>query len=286
MGHTFATISLLALVGCASTAEENTSSTAELPGEEVAYWEAHSVTEENGNTHLFIVNRAVEILGKHTTLPRAASAFARLNDGVCRTRWRQGLYDADHKVSYNNYWTWKSHFYDPSTGTNYFGSTDPVAYGKALEHLTEAKKDLATNDVTHGCYELGLALHYATDITQPMHATNFPATDRPLNLHSHLEERALAVQTLYVAADWSATPTGTVNANLTAMAWTSHDLWPSTWAALGHAVNVKCGDNIDSYTLDHTDCWQGDPGVDAAIGAALRKAQTGTAAFLYAADIH
>jgi phospholipase C len=250
----------------------------------VPYWGAGSTTDEGKSTHLFIVNRAVAILGKHQTLPKAARAFARLNDPACSARWRLGLDEADSKVGYNNWWSWKSHFFDPSTGTNYQGGTDPVAYNEALKYLSSAKSRLAGGDVQRGCYELGLALHYVTDIMQPMHAANFAATDQPIQLHSHLEDRAADVQAQFVANDWTSTPTGTVNALLTNLAWTSHTQWTGMWGALANAYASRC-DDIDSYTFDRTSCWSGDAGVDAQIGVSLRSSQTGTAAFLYAADL-
>jgi phospholipase C len=272
-------------VGCANAGEEGeTSQTGVSPG--TPYWASGSSTNEGKSTHLFIVNRAVAILGSHQTLPRAARAYARMNDPACRARWQAGLDDADHKVSYNNWYTWSSHFYDPSTGTNYLGFSSPVAYTEALKHLATAKSKLAGNDVYNGCYELGLSLHYATDITQPMHAVNYAATDRPLDLHSHMEQRAVAIQNGYAVSDWTGAPTTSINDTLTAIAWASYDEWPSLWNALDNAYSAECGYSIDDYTLDHTSCWQGDAGVDAAIGVALRQAQASTAAYLYAADIH
>lgn len=269
------------LFGCA-TADDPYDDNGPDPG--VPYWGAGSTTDEGKSTHLFIVNRAMAILGKHQSLPRAAKAYARLSNAACSSRLRQGLDDADHKVSYNNWWTWKSHFFDPSTGTNYLGDDDPVAYDEALEHLATARSRLAAGDVTKGCYELGLALHYVTDIMQPMHAANFAATDRPLKLHSNLEDRAADVQDRFTATDWSATPTGSAATVLANLAWISNGMWPGMWNALANAYASRC-DAIGDYYLDHTSCWSGDAGVDAAIGVALRQSQVGTAAFLYAADL-
>lgn len=269
----------LVLVGCA-TAEDTTQPDVDKD----PYWSSGSETNEGKSTHLFIVNRAIDILGKHTSLPRAARARARLTDPACRPKWQEGLKDADDRPGYNNWFTFKSHFYDPSTGTNYLGGTNPVAYNEALSHLATARTKLAQNDISKGCYELGLALHYATDLTQPMHAANFAATDYPLNLHSHLEDRAVDVQNLSIAGDWSATPTGTAAAVLLDIAWTSNGLWTSMWGALAIAYDSRC-DDIDDYTFDHTSCWSGDAGVDAAIGAALRHGEAATAAWLYAADL-
>lgn len=272
-------LSLALVVGCAS-AEDTTQTDIDKD----PYWSSGSETNEGKSTHLFIVNRAITILGKHTSLPRAARAFARLNDPACRPKWQEGLKDADDRVGYNNWYTFRSHFYDPSTGTNYVGGTSPVAYNEALSHLATARTRLAQNDISKGCYELGLALHYATDLTQPMHAANFAATDFPLNLHSHLEDYATEVQNLSTALDWPSTPTGTASSVLLDLAWTANGLWPTMWGAIANAYDARCSD-IDGYTFDHTSCWSGDTGVDAAIGAALRHGEGATAQWLYAADI-
>lgn len=280
MGRAFITSLLFVLVGCANAGDEAESTT---QGHGTPYWASGSSTNEGKSTHLFIANHAVALLGQHGE-PRAQRAYAWMTSSSCANRWRQGLDDADHKVGYNNWFTWKSHFYDPSTGTNYLGSTHPVAYDEALEHLATARSRLAAGDAYKGCYELGLALHYATDMTQPMHAANYAATDWPLNLHSHLEDRAVAVQNAFVVSSWSGVPTGSVGQVLSQLAWTSNGEWPGMWWALASAYGSRCGD-IDDQWFDSTGCWEGDAGVDAAIGAALRQAQTDTAAFLYAADL-
>ncbi|HEY5952611.1 MAG TPA: hypothetical protein VIV40_44230 [Kofleriaceae bacterium] len=282
MRRSLGTVLLVALVGCASASDDTPPPAAQSTG--VPYWSSGSTTDEGKSTHLWIVDRAIAILGKYQTLPRAAHAYARLTSSACSTRWRQGLDDADHKVTYNNWFTWKSHFYDPSTGTNYLGEDHPVAYDEALGHLATARSRLAAADVYKGCYELGLALHYATDILQPMHAANYAATDWPVNLHSHVEDRAEAIQNSYAVLDWSGAPSGTVNVVLTDLAWSSNAQWPGTWDAIANAYASRC-DDIDGYFLDHTECWSGDAAVDAIIGAALRNAETGTAAFLFAADV-
>lgn len=269
------------LFGCAAAEKE--SDDPEI--DKTPYWSSGSTTDEGKSTHLWIVDRAIAILGKHQALPRAARAYSRLKNVECSARWRQGLADADDKVSYNNWWTWKSHFYDPSTGTNYLGDTNPNAYSKALSHLAAAKTGLSKGDVKNGCYELGLALHYATDLTAPQHAANFAATDKPVQLHSHIEDRATDIQNQFVVLDWSAAPTGSVSSVLTNLAWASHNLWPSVWTALANAYRARCNEDIDDYTFDRTSCWQGDGGVDAAIGVSLRQGQISTAAFLYAADL-
>src|SRR5689334_21297397 len=244
MRNVLGVLSLCVLFGCASAGGDDAGTT-DTGSDKVVDWEAGSVTDPGQSTHLFIVNHALDILGHHLTDARASSAFNRLNNAACRSRWQQGLYDADHKVSYNNWYTWSSHFYDPSTGTNYLGFSSPVAYTEALKHLATAKSKLAANDVYNGCYELGLSLHYATDITAPMHAQNFAATDRPLDLHSHIEQRAVAIQNGYAVSDWTGAPTTNINDTLTAIAWASYDEWPPLWNALDNAYSAACGYSID-----------------------------------------
>ena len=275
---------IITLAGCASAEVDTETPPAQPPGDVTPYWSSGSSTDEGKSTHLWIVDHAVAILGAHQGLPRAAHAYARMMSSACSTRWRQALDDADHKPSYNNWYTWTSHFYDPSTGTNYTGASHPIAYDEALSHLANARAKLGGGDVYNGCYELGLSLHYATDITQPMHAANYAATDWPLDLHSHVEDRAVAIQWPYAVSDWAGTPSGTVNATLSSIAWASNGKWPGMWNAIANAYASRCS-NINGYYIDHTSCWSGDAGVDASIGAALRDAQTATAAYLYAADI-
>ena len=43
-------------------------------------------------------------------------------------------------------------------------------------------------------YELGLALHYVSDMTQPMHSSSFAATQIPLSLHPVFEDYVPSVQ--------------------------------------------------------------------------------------------
>src|SRR6185503_3332441 len=50
-----------------------------------------------------------------------------------------------------------------------------------------------------GCYELGLALHYMTDITQPMHAASFSGVSSPLWLHPYFEAYVPFVQNKFPA---------------------------------------------------------------------------------------
>ncbi len=274
---------------------------AEVPAEVdqppgVIRWETALTGEEASSTHLWIVDRAIDILSRHTDQPSAAAAYERLTDPVCQSRWQQGLFDADYKAPYHDGYsnlypgasewrialsgaTWESHFYDPDSGENYRGKTSPVAKQRALEHAANADAKLANGDAWNGCYELGLSLHYMTDMTQPMHTANFAATDWPLRLHTHLEGYAMQVQDSYARADWSGAPHATRAQLLQATARASKALWPMMLDALEYAYGARC-DPFGDYWFDHEDCWQGDAGVNAAIGAALSTAQDATAQYL------
>lgn len=96
----------------------------------------------------------------------------------------KGLLDADYVAPYVGD-LYDSHFYDPDTGLNYRQKADPTALTEATRYLyksatlrqqVEARGPLPnpTDDERHQIgYDLGLALHYVTDLIQPMHAANF-----------------------------------------------------------------------------------------------------------------
>src|SRR4029079_7506731 len=138
---------------------------------------------------------------------KAKSAHTLLTRKTCRAEWQQGLFDADFRHEFNHGSfdlqpgaavstialsgaNWKSHFFDPDTRANTKGERDPTAFTEALRHLQSARA-LIAKDEPAACYELGLSLHYLTDLTQPMHAANFTALDRPLGLHTDVEVFAM-----------------------------------------------------------------------------------------------
>lgn len=148
----------------------------------------------SGNTHLWLVNQAIKQLST-LNLPAATYIANRLNEPTCRTNWELGLWDTDDKwVDYDNYPG--SHFYNPRN-VWWDGS-----YTKAKTYLVlgtdqgwywenaEAKSQAASRILAAGglltdnqCYQLGRALHYLTDMTQPMHVTSFSGLTVPTQLH-------------------------------------------------------------------------------------------------------
>ncbi|MDB4964980.1 MAG: Broad-substrate range phospholipase [Myxococcales bacterium] len=295
--------------GCAGQAStgdellaEDPTAEASLPdGTRQADWDAESVDDETRSTHLWIVNRAVGLLGQRADLPQAAGVAALLGAADCRPRWHQGLADADFKAAYNGgRWdvpvggsstalvlagaTWESHFYDPDSGLNYKGHSSPTGYDQGLQHLANARAKLAANDRAGGCYELGLSLHYMTDLTQPMHASNYTATNWPVKLHSNVEVYAMAQQARWAVSTWSGPTAGDATAQLLAAARAAKPRWPVLRAAIAAAYGARCG-NFNSYWTDHTDCWTGDAAVDAQLAIELAASQNATASYLYAANL-
>ena len=266
------------------------------PGTVQADWDAESVNDETQSTHLWIVNRALALLAQRPEA-QAAATVALLNASDCQPSWHQGLADADFKAAYNGGLfdtsvgastaelvlsgaTWASHFYDPDSGKNYKGQSSPTAYDQALAHLANARSQLTTNRPS-ACYELGLSLHYFTDITQPMHASNYTAKDWPLELHTDYESYAMAQQARFVVATWAGPTAGDASAQLLAAAHASKPRWPTLEAAVTAAYAAHGCGKFSSYWTDHTSCWNGNAGVDAALADDLAGAQTATASYLF-----
>jgi hypothetical protein len=108
----------------------------------------------------------------------------------------KGLHIADYQDPYWNNETYTSHFYNPETEKNYlsassflyttqsaiwcyskFYATDPskTALDMVHEYFHKSVDNYAVGDVNHACFSLGVALHYLTDLSQPMHTADFIA---------------------------------------------------------------------------------------------------------------
>ncbi len=181
----------------------------DVPFQSHLQWDAESVFDESKSTHLYIVNRAAQLASScaNATLgtwignqlqPMAVPPSA----GTFRAQMCQGLLDADFKAPYNNpnfvgQATYKSHFYDASTGKNYMGETSPTALsnGTLYFNASVAAMRQSPPDLGRAGYLLGLALHYFTDLTQPMHAGNYTyLSSSPWGYHTDFEAYMLAQQ--------------------------------------------------------------------------------------------
>jgi phospholipase C len=158
-----------------------------------------------------------------------------------------------------------------------------------------------------GCYELGLVMHYTTDITQPMHAANFAANQHPDLLHSNFEEYARTIQSNFVLSDWGQTPASNAATAdvLQQIAMVSHNHWynadgsdgplkaafntayqaASQWDASGNptssaeclAAKIESKGTLTKITLDIPKCWQNNQTVTQETGSALQDAEQSAA---------
>lgn len=146
--------------------------------------------------HASIADSAVRMLrdDRSTSVPEKAKWFLDLwQDGnsAFAKKVKDGLLDADTKPPYAD-WGWESHFYDPDTKKNYRGKSDPTAMTQALRLFYSSAEKKGSSKDLYGAYELGLALHYLTDLSQPMHSSNFAnlfAGGSPLDLRHRGFER-------------------------------------------------------------------------------------------------
>lgn len=82
----------------------------------IQYWSAEDKHAEGVNSHLWIVNRAIDIMSRNTTIVKQ-DQVALLNEW--RTELENGIYAADYENPYYDNSTFASHFYDPDTGKTY-----------------------------------------------------------------------------------------------------------------------------------------------------------------------
>ncbi len=135
--------------------------------------------------HALIVERAFAIIDRHRQQIPGSDIVCRLYDHA-KTEILSGLHDADYKAEYSGNF-YEKHFYNPRTGKNYRGHTGPTAFNQVIEFgrkaashlsgLTAQKRQIAKADYQAAGYDLGLALHFLTDLSQPMHAGNFTEFD-------------------------------------------------------------------------------------------------------------
>lgn len=269
---------------------------------------------QSGNTHLWIVNRALELLAKSDDAG-VRGFVATMNQPAIRAKWESGLWDADGPslVDFPN--NMGTHFYNPA-GKDWLGnptrvvtydvvegSIVPILVGEG-KHLVRLifKNNLKCKNarecananlakLTGGlkesnAYELGLALHYMTDLTQPMHTSGFDAFKIPNNLHPQYEYYAAFVQGNWPATDmtWNKrwmdkNPDGV----LLETALESNALAPQLSKALNidglaGIVTIQAFNGVGPYTGFN---FYHDKTVDALTGKLLQESYQSTASFLY-----
>jgi hypothetical protein len=141
--------------------------------------------------HRRLVENALAILGaqKFASLEGRQRVLKLFDNQDFRSAVFKGLHDADYKFPYNDGIAFfVSHFYDPDTRKNFLGLKSPTALASfvkyqlksrsVLDYIDEQVKDSPSGrnfaeHVKDAGYNLGLAMHFLTDLSQPMHAANF-----------------------------------------------------------------------------------------------------------------
>jgi hypothetical protein len=254
-----------------------------------------------GNTHLWIVNRALELLDKSGD-PAAKAWVAEMRRPEIRTAWENGLWDGDdsnHSDGVNL--RSGSHFYNGAgkdwRGNNYSYTTFAIlgldANATPQGHNRNGRENAAyyLSKVSGPldaakAYNLGLALHFLTDATQPMHTSGFDGSAIPTNLHPHYEYYVPFIQARF--------PT-------TSMTWDKR--WPhqdpdevfrlTAVKSNGYAqrllnalhysgdagiVTIQAFNGVGPYTGYN---FYNDPNVDSLTGEILQDAYQSAASYLY-----
>ncbi|WP_242222379.1 phospholipase C [Bacillus cereus group sp. BfR-BA-01380] len=160
-------------------------------------WSAEDRHKEGVNSHLWIVNRAIDIMSRNHTIVKP-------NETALLNEWRDdlenGIYSADHEKPYFDNFTFASHFYDPDTQKTYI-SPAKQAKETGAKYFKLAGEAYQNKDMKQAFFYLGLSLHYLGDVTQPMHAANFTNLSYPMGFHSKYENFVDTIKDNYKVAD-------------------------------------------------------------------------------------
>ena len=276
----------------------------------------HSV-KQSGNTHLWVVNQALDLLQKEDPLgqtPLGAFVKELRTSATIRQQWEQGLWDADLPAYADADDHQGTHFYNPARKLRDGGFTPfDTYYTPKFVNKFDCKnawacaaaqlKNVAsyrlsdTNPQTQmtAAYHLGLALHYMTDITQPMHTSGWSGFDVPTNGHPQWEYYVPQIQHKFTVngqtrnlrfLDWQAQGANLDDPSIVLhrAALRSNGFAPRLAAALnvdGGAgiVTIPGFNGIGLYTGYN---FYNDQAVDTLTGEILQEAYQSTAAYLAA----
>ncbi len=250
-----------------------------------------------GNTHLFIVQQAVQMLrNASTSSPAAKLAYERMATPACAKEWIQGIYDGDEPALADNPSDLKNgvagtHFYNPTNGMTYQlagvdASTGGITGRPNLNARATAAKHIAAfqsaSNTPQGCKQLGLALHYMTDMTQPMHTSSFSAANTPLALHPYYEAYVAQLHNTATANPW-VIPTNRVSSDVMfdAAARKSYAKMPTLYAALTQKGKQCTMDGVDLGITYIGYCFIYDANVANLSKAVLAEAYDSTANYLF-----
>ncbi len=245
-----------------------------------------------GNTHLRVVNQALELL-KKANVPAAKRAVQVLTASNCRKAWETGLWEVDNSnLADSPGKAMGAHFYNvrhidgrgsKTKSTTYLiAGIDQTKHGNAASNAKARLAKAGNLSTAAKCRQFGNALHYVTDITQPIHSSSFSGISVPTQLHPVWEDYVPTVQANFKATGWN-------------KHWTQSDPGAMVDAASVHAneamaglmKSVKYKGTICTATpqsgITYTgDCFFNVPAANAAIGRILVLAYQSTARYILA----
>ena len=259
---------------------------------------AHHV-KLRGNTHLWMVDHGLDLL-KTSSDPIAQRAVARMNNPKCRTQWEKGLWDMDASpyADTPEGSSRGSHFYngakkdawgDPTSITTYAllgvdvtenidGTFNPDAQQTAASNISAISNLMGSED---DCNKLGRALHYMTDMTQPMHTSGFSGISIPTMLHPVFEFYVPYVQNKFpVNVSWTERWTDlSPNDAFHKASVQSNSLSPKLMKSLKYDGTI-CTINVEGIVYTGY-CFINDKKVDEQIGIVLRDGYQSVASYIY-----
>ncbi|EMA6343817.1 phospholipase CerA [Bacillus cytotoxicus] len=198
-------------------------------------WSAEARHKEGVNSHLWIVNRAMDIMSRNTTIVKQEQ-LALLNEW--RTDLENGIYSADYENPYYDNSTFTSHFYDPDSGKTYI-SFAKQAKETGAKYFKLAGESYQNKDMKQAFFYLGLSLHYLGDVNQPMHAANFTNLSYPQGFHSKYENFVDTIKDNYKVTDGNGY-------------WNWKGRNPEDWI---HAAAVVAKQDFPGIVNDNTKDW-------------------------------
>ncbi|MGX5390143.1 phospholipase C [Bacillus thuringiensis] len=201
----------------------------------IQYWSAEDKHSEGVNSHLWIVNRAIDIMSRNTTRVKQDQVVL-LNEW--RTDLESGIYSADHENPYYDNSTFVSHFYDPDDGSTYipFAKQAKETGDKYFKLAGESYKN---KDMKQAFFYLGVSLHYLGDVNQPMHAANFTNLSYPQGFHSKYENFVDTIKDNYKVTDGNGY-------------WNWKGIHPEDWI---HGAAVAAKQDFSGIVNNNTKSW-------------------------------
>lgn len=152
------------------------------------------------------------------------------------------LTGSDWPDIYENNYIYLWHFYHYKDHTNYLGFTSPTAMTKFNDWMNNANNDFIKN--TNNAYavkELGIAMHYLADMTEPHHVTNKTSQ---LSQHSYYEDYLDTIKNNY--RTYSSNRYGMYGTNYQGYAQAAAD-YAASYINYAEAVDINANPDYASW---------------------------------------